>query len=208
MNPLLFGLKVVGIIYSIVLHEIAHGGVAYLFGDDTARRSDRLTLNPLPHIDPIGTIFLPAILILTQSPALFGWAKPVPVNYNQLNRSRLGIIAVALAGCITNFLLACIAIACLHIPAIAANVTFREFFQVLAGINIILCAFNLIPIPPLDGSKVVMSFLPYETQLSLSRLEPYGFFILILLMMAHLLDPVVHFMASAVYGLISLIFGG
>jgi Zn-dependent protease len=198
-NPGLFVILAVVLLYSVIFHEVAHGYVARLFGDDTAMRLGRLTLNPLPHIDPIGALMLFV--------AGFGWAKPVPVDYYRLKASRFGLFSVALAGCLTNIILATIAIFLLQFNFVNTGSVLSEILPVVARINIILGAFNLIPIPPLDGSKILMSFLPYQAQEKLARLEPYGFFILIFLLFTGLLDPAINFMTGLVYGLIALLFG-
>ena len=198
-NPVTFLLLAVPLLYSMILHEIAHGLVASWFGDNTAKYSGRLTLNPMAHLDPVGTLMLFFVG--------FGWAKPVPVNYNNLNNSRLGIMAVALAGCITNILLATVAIFLMQLQVFNTNPAFATIFPIVIKINIILAAFNLIPIPPLDGSKVLMGFLPEEAQSNLARIEPYGFFIIIILLYTGILYPVIDFIQSILYGLIGLFFG-
>lgn len=198
-NPVTFLLLAVPLLYSVILHEIAHGLVASWFGDNTAKHSGRLTLNPMAHLDPVGTLMLFFVG--------FGWAKPVPVNYNNLNNSRLGIMAVALAGCITNILLATVAIFLMQLQVFNTNPAFATIFPIVIKINIILAAFNLIPIPPLDGSKVLMGFLPEEAQSNLARIEPYGFFIIIILLYTGILYPVIGFIQSILYGLIGLFFG-
>lgn len=198
-NPLLFLALAVLLLYSIIAHEVAHGAVALLFGDTTAKRYGRLTLNPLPHLDLVGTLMLFF--------AGFGWAKPVPVNYSALGNSRFAVISVALAGCLANILIAFIAIFLSMIPGLAAYPALVSLLSMVARINIMLGAFNLIPIPPLDGSKVLMGFLPFETQMTLARIEPYGFFILIFFLFTGLLNPVIGFMQSAIYGLARMIFG-
>ena len=198
-NPVTFLLLAVPLLYSVILHEIAHGLVASWFGDNTAKYSGRLTLNPMAHLDPMGTLMLFFVG--------FGWAKPVPVNYNNLNNSRLGIMAVALAGCITNILLATGAIFLMQLQVFNTNPAFATIFPIVIKINIILAAFNLIPIPPLDGSKVLMGFLPEEAQSNLARIEPYGFFIIIILLYTGILYPVIDFIQSILYGLIGLFFG-
>lgn len=197
-NPLLFLAAAVLLLYSVIAHEIAHGYVALLFGDDTALRYGRLSLNPLSHLDPIGTLMLFVVG--------FGWAKPVPVNYQALD-SRFGLIAVSLAGCLTNFLLAFTAIFLLQLPGVNSLPSLAAVLAIVARINVILGVFNLLPIPPLDGSKVLTAFLPWEAQESLSRIEPYGFFILILLLVTGLLNPVITIMQNGVYGLAGLIVG-
>lgn len=198
-NPVTFLLLAVPLLYSVILHEIAHGLVASWFGDNTAKYSGRLTLNPMAHLDPMGTLMLFFVG--------FGWAKPVPVNYNNLNNSRLGIMAVALAGCITNILLATVAIFLMQLQVVNTNPAFATIFPIVIKINIMLAAFNLIPIPPLDGSKVLMGFLPEEAQSNLARIEPYGFFIIIILLYTGILYPVIDFIQSILYGLIGLFFG-
>lgn len=198
-NPVTFLLLAVPLLYSVILHEIAHGLVASWFGDNTAKHSGRLTLNPMAHLDPVGTLMLFFVG--------FGWAKPVPVNYNNLNNSRLGIMAVALAGCITNILLATVAIFLMQLQVFNTNPAFATILPIVIKINIILAAFNLIPIPPLDGSKVLMGFLPEEAQSNLARIEPYGFFIIIILLYTGILYPVIGFIQSILYGLIGLFFG-
>jgi Zn-dependent protease len=189
---------VVLLLYSVIAHEVAHGWVAYLFGDDTARRYGRLTLNPVSHIDLIGALMLFIVG--------FGWAKPVPVNYYNLKNSRFAIMSVALAGCATNILIAVSALFLLQFETISASTFYYSMLNIVARINIILGAFNLIPIPPLDGSKVLMSFLPQDAQQQLAKLEPYGFFILAILLFTGLLNPVIGFMQNLIYGFISLLF--
>ncbi|TRZ95266.1 site-2 protease family protein [bacterium] len=197
-NPTLFIILAVVLLYSVILHEVAHGWVAHLFGDDTAIRYGRLTLNPASHIDPIGTLMLFLVG--------FGWARPVPVNYSSFSNTRFGLFCVALAGCLTNILIAIIALILLQSGVVNTNSVLSEMLPIVVRINIILGAFNLIPIPPLDGSKILMSFLPYKAQKSLVRLEPYGFFILIFLLFTGLLNPVIAFMQSLIYGLIGFLF--
>jgi Zn-dependent protease len=197
-NPVEFAIVAGVLLYSVILHEVAHGWVASLFGDDTAKTYGRLTLNPLPHIDPMGALML---LI-----AGFGWAKPVPVNYHKFQNFRFGLLSVSLAGCIANILIAVAAMVVLQFPTVWMNQGLSETFSIIARINIILGAFNLIPIPPLDGSKVLMAFLPQDMQASLSRIEPYGFFILIALLFTGILNPVISFMQNAIYALISIPF--
>ena len=196
-NPGLFIVLAVLLLYSVIAHEIAHGWIAYLFGDETARRYGRLTLNPAAHLDPTGTIMLFIVG--------FGWARPVPVNYYRLRNSRFGMMSVALAGCATNILIATIAIFLLQLPSISTSRTFFTMLTILARINIILGAFNLIPVPPLDGSKILMSFLPDDAQQIFARIEPYGFFILAFFLFTGLLNPVIGFMQNLIYSFIALL---
>lgn len=198
-NPVLFIVLAVLLLYSVIAHEVAHGVVAHWFGDDTALRYGRLTLNPASHLDPIGTLMLFLVG--------FGWARPVPVNYYNLRNSRFGLFSVALAGCATNIILATIALVLLQFDGVNANSAFSVMLNIVVRINIMLGAFNLIPIPPLDGSKILMSMLPFTAQEKLARLEPYGFFILVLLLFTGLLNPVISLVQYLIYGLVALIFG-
>lgn len=197
-NPVLFFALAVLLLYSVIAHEVAHGFTAYLFGDDTAKRSGRLSLNPIMHIDPVGLLMLFV--------AGFGWAKPVPVDYYSLKRSRAALICVSLSGCLTNILIAIIALFFIQFQNTADNRGLYVLLGILVRINIILGAFNLIPIPPLDGSKVLMAFLPHDAQTNLARIEPYGFFILIFLLFTGMLNPLINFMQGMVYGLIIMLF--
>ncbi len=196
--PQLFLLLAVPLLYSVIAHEVAHGVCALLFGDDTAKRSGRLTLNPLRHLDPMGTLMLFLVG--------FGWARPVPVNYAHLKPTRLGVFCVALAGCATNILIAAIAIFVEQSHLVSADSTLAAVLAIVARINIALGAFNLIPIPPLDGSKLLMSVLPDGAQRSLARLGRYGFLILILLLWTRWLDPLITLMERLIYGVIGLLF--
>jgi Zn-dependent protease len=197
-DPLIFGVLVVLLLYSIILHEVAHGWVASLFGDNTARYSGRLTLDPMSHIDPLGA----AMLLFVG----FGWAKPVPVDYYQLKNKRVGFFAVALAGCVANILIAIVGIFLLQFELFYTNQFTQTVLSILVRINIILGAFNLIPIPPLDGSKILMSFLPYTAQVRLISFERYGFFILLILMFTGMLDGIINFMQSVLYSVILTLF--
>ncbi len=198
-NPGLFVILAVLLLYSVIMHEVAHGWVAYLFGDDTAMRSGRLSLNPISHLDPIGTIML---LIVG-----FGWAKPVPVDYSRLKNFRLGLISVSLAGCLTNLLIATAALFLLRLSTISSNPLAVSLLSLVARINIILGSLNLIPIPPLDGSKILMGFLPRSGQTALARLDRYGLFLLIILLYTGLLNPVIMFMQKMIMGMIGSMLG-
>ena len=198
-NPILFVILTAMLLYSIIAHEVAHGFTALFFGDDTAKRYGRLTLNPVSHIDIIGAVMLFVVG--------FGWAKPVPVNYNALRNTRFGLIAVALAGCLANLAIATAAALLLRSSAINSHPALSQILSLVVRINIILGSFNLIPIPPLDGSKVLMWFLPENAQMSLARIEPYGFFILAFFLFTGLLNPVIVFMETVVYGMINWLVG-
>jgi Zn-dependent protease len=196
-DPMAFLILAVLLLYSIIAHEVAHGWVAKLFGDTTAEDEGRLTANPMPHIDPIGLLMLFV--------AGFGWAKPVPVSYGYLRRTRGGLIAVSLAGVAANFVIAFGAALLLQFSLVRSFPALSVALVVAVKINVILAAFNLIPIPPLDGSKVLAEFLPIEARVKFFQFERYGFFVLILLLFTGLLNPVIGFMQGAVYGLLGLI---
>jgi Zn-dependent protease len=173
---------VLPVLLAITLHEAAHGFVAHHFGDDTAWQLGRVSLNPLRHIDPFGTLFLPALLLLTHAPFLFGYAKPVPVKFGQLRNPRRDMIWVAAAGPVMNLALATAAALLLHtvdfLPLGIAQWVLRNLVNAI-GINVILAVFNLIPLPPLDGGQVAVGILPNVLAAPLARLAPYGMWIVI-----------------------------
>ncbi len=177
------------ILFAITLHEAAHAYAAKYFGDLTAYSQGRMSLNPIRHIDPVGTILIPLALALLSSPFLFGYAKPVPVDFSRLRRPKRDMLWVALAGPAANLLMA-FGWAVLYFILIGAGMQEEYFFRVSeAGIwiNVVLFAFNMFPLPPLDGGRIMTSLLPMRYALPFARLEPYGFFIVIALMVMNLL---------------------
>lgn len=174
------------VLFAITVHEVSHGYVARLFGDQTAAQAGRLTLNPIKHIDPVGTILVPGLLLLLGG-FLFGWAKPVPVNAARLRNPRRDMAIVAAAGPLTNGLMAVGWALLLRItlgadPASGIWIGLRLMALAGISINLILMVLNLLPVPPLDGGRVLMGFLPVRAADALGRLEPYGFLILIALL--------------------------
>lgn len=173
---------VVPVLFAVTLHEAAHGYAAYWLGDDTAYRRGRLTLNPLRHVDPFGTVLLPALLLLTRAPFLFGWAKPVPVSFQQLGRPQRDMMLVAAAGPGTNLVLATVSALLFHgvlfLPSYLAVWSARVLFNSIQ-LNLVLAVFNMLPLPPLDGGRVAVGLLPTRLARRFAGLEPYGLGILI-----------------------------
>jgi Zn-dependent protease len=173
---------VLPLILAITFHEAAHAFVAHRLGDDTAFNLGRVSFNPLRHIDPFGTIVLPGVLLMSHSPFLFGYAKPVPVKFASLRDPRIGMVLVALAGPATNIILATLAAAGFHllplVPADYAKWVFDNLRNMLY-LNVVLAIFNMLPIPPLDGGRVAVGLLPRALAIPLARLEPFGMLILV-----------------------------
>jgi Zn-dependent protease len=196
-DPLAFAFVAIPLLFSVIIHEVAHGWVAYRMGDPTAKWSGRLTFNPLKHLDPIGTIMLFI--------AGFGWARPVPVNFNNIADRRKGLIFVSSAGILANILFAFLALLFLRLfPVSSAGMAFILIYYVVQ-INLTLAALNLIPIPPLDGSKILMGIASQRTHYFLARLEPYGFFIIIAFLFLGILDPLIGFFRWMIVMLIGIL---
>lgn len=199
-------LYAVPLLFAVILHEVAHGWVAEKRGDPTARMMGRITLNPISHIDLVGTVILPLILLVTKSPFLFGWAKPVPVNFANLKGGRRDMALVSLAGPMTNFLLACISALVFrsiqggHIAAPGqldwVLVPLRHMTLISVEFNLVLMVINLMPIPPLDGGHILMGILPYSLASKLESMERYGLLIVLLLigtgLWGYVVRPVVY----------------
>jgi Zn-dependent protease len=187
-------IRIAALVFSIIIHEVAHGYVAYRLGDPTAKRAHRLTLNPLAHIDLMGSVLLPLILVLAHSPVLLGWAKPVPFNPGYFRDVKKGIMIVGLAGPASNLILAAITGAIVRIFPFGEIIGL--FLLQTCIINVILAIFNLIPIPPLDGSRVVVGFLPSSLVSAYLGLERYGFIIIFGLLWLGALDHILWPIAS------------
>ncbi|MFA5393021.1 MAG: site-2 protease family protein [Candidatus Ratteibacteria bacterium] len=191
------------LIFSVIIHECSHGVAALRNGDDTARVMGRLTLNPLPHIDIFGTIIIPGLLLLANVPIIIGWAKPVPINPYRFRDFRRGMIEVGVSGPLSNILLALIFAFLLRITGANSipGVGYLLYFGVF--VNFLLAFFNLIPIPPLDGSRILGSLLPLKIEAKYYRIERYGMFIIIALLFLGFFDllfPVISFLTKLVTG--------
>ena len=195
---------IVILIMSIVIHEVSHGFMAEYFGDDTARNAGRLTLNPLPHIDLVGSILLPTLLVISHAGFMFGWAKPVPYNPNNLSNKKWGTIAVASAGILANFLIAVIFGIIIRLSSgIVLQPGFYFITSAIVIVNLALGVFNLVPIPPLDGSKILFSFLPESAFSFIISYEQYGFVLLLIFIFffSDYLYPILAFLFHLITGL-------
>jgi Zn-dependent protease len=196
-DPLAFASIVIPLLYSVVIHEVAHGWVANRMGDPTAKWMGRLTLNPIKHLDLFGTVMLFLVG--------FGWAKPVPVNINNIADRRKGLIFVSAAGVVSNILIAFLALLFFKLFSLQSSGLLAILVFYLVQINITLAALNLIPIPPLDGSKILMGIAPGSTQYLFARIEPYGFIIILGLFYLGILDPVIGFLRWIIVSMIRIL---
>jgi len=196
MNAIMQGISIwaLPVLFAVVLHEVAHGWVADKLGDDTARWMGRLTLNPLKHIDPVGTLLIPIALLVMQSPFLFGYAKPVPINWRKLRNPKRDMVLVALAGPLTNLALALVSTAVLALAAVMPEsmLWFTKPLALMCQASIIInFIFNLLPLPPLDGGRVAVGLLPGPMAYQLSQLERYGFIIIVILLVLGWLQAII-----------------
>ena len=193
--------QIIVLIFSAIIHEYMHGWMADYLGDTTAKDAGRLTLNPLPHIDPFGSILVPAILVLTNAGFVFGWAKPVPYNPYNLRDKKYGGAKVAAAGPLANLMTALFFGLILRFFPMP-NMTLAILLSIIVQINLLLMIFNLVPIPPLDGSKVIMPFLPHSVQQKFAQLERYGMILVILFIMVgfSIIIPIINFLFRLIVG--------
>jgi Zn-dependent protease len=200
---------IIPLTFAITLHEFAHGWVANQCGDATAKMLGRLTLNPIKHIDPMGTILVPVVLYFTGSPFLFGWAKPVPINFNALKYPKRDMILVALAGPASNFIMALLWSFAIMIALSLESQLLMEMAKFGVVINLVLGVFNLLPLPPLDGSRVVSALLPNNLAYYYNKLEAYGLYIVLALLFFGIFQkvilPIVRNLQDSIFSAIGLI---
>ncbi len=211
-------ISIIPILLAVILHEVSHGFVANKLGDPTAKMMGRLTLNPISHIDPFGTILMPLFLYaVTNGQFVFGYAKPVPINPVNFKNPKRDMAISAAAGPVTNLLLAAASVLLVKhmiiplstvVPSSAIATILKPLVLMLEAslfINVILAVFNMIPMPPLDGGRVLMGLLPYKQAMALGRLEPFGFIIVIVLVATHIADMIILPVISFIVGLLTLL---
>ena len=214
LNTFMYGLAIwtLPVLFAITLHEVAHGWMAYKLGDSTAKMLGRLSLNPIRHIDPVGTVAVPALLLLIGAPFLFGWAKPVPVSFRNLKNDRKDMVLVAVAGPAANLLMAVgwmVLLSILYHFGAGENPViqgFQDMAQAGVSINLILLVFNLLPIPPLDGGRVLTGIVPNDVARILDSMEPYGMIIVIALMSFGWLNTLISPLIGGLEALLGWIF--
>lgn len=209
--PQLIAVAILPLIFAITVHEVAHGWVAKRFGDPTAQRLGRLTLNPIKHIDPVGTVLVPGLLLILGG-FIFGWAKPVPVTWENLRHPKRDMAIVAAAGPAANLLMALIWAVILRIgvmlgPSSWAGIPMQYMGEFGIQINVVLMVLNLIPLPPLDGGRVAVGLLPGPWAWQLARIEPFGFFILLALLATGVLSAIISPPINIIMHLVSLVVG-
>jgi Zn-dependent protease len=211
-------ISIIPILMAVILHEVSHGFVANKLGDPTARMMGRLTLNPISHIDPFGTILMPLFLYaFTNGQFVFGYAKPVPINPINFKNPKRDMAISAAAGPVTNILLAIVSVLLLKhvmdpmsmlLPSSTVTAIFKPLAMMLEAsivINVVLAVFNMIPIPPLDGGRVLMGLLPYQQAMTLGRIEPFGFIIVLGLLITHIADVIIYPVILFVFNLLNLL---
>ncbi len=199
-------IQVAILIFSVVIHEVSHGYAALRNGDETAKRLGRLTLNPIKHLDPFGSVILPLILFLTGTGVMFGWAKPVPYNEFNLKNRKKGTIEVALAGIVSNLLIALVfsvLIRLIYSGTLDLAPDMVGVFSLIVFTNILLAIFNLIPIPPLDGYRFLSALLPYKYEMKIRQIESYSIFLVVLFIVFgwQIISPAVTYLFTLFTGL-------
>lgn len=199
---MIYVFQIIVLIFSAIVHEYMHGWMAYRLGDPTAKNAGRLTLNPFAHLEFFGSFFLPLVMIISHMPFVFGWAKPVPYNPNNLIDKKYGDAKVGLAGPLGNLIIALFFGLFLRFVPLG-NLTFTALISLIVYINLVLMVFNLIPIPPLDGSKILSAFLPERAREKYLNADKYGFIFVILFVMlaGDLIFPAVEFLYNIIVGI-------
>lgn len=209
--PQIIAVALLPVLFAITVHEVAHGWAARLLGDDTAARQGRLSVNPIHHIDPVGTLLIPGLMLAMKTGFMFGWAKPVPVNFGRLRNPRRDMALVAIAGPAANLLMAIFWALVIRVSGAIGHefvsVPLQLMGQIGISINAVLMLVNLIPVPPLDGGRIAVGLLPYDLADKLGRLEPYGFWILLALMFTGLLNVVLGLPMQVLHGILYALAG-